>query len=451
MITSQPERVIPALVAGADRRRRTRAAALQAARLAPAIAAALLVVAVIARFAGWSRIWAIAGLVIAAASLLAYSWLARRPRASSDAIALQVDEDAGLGGELRSAHWFSSKEEKPDEWVEFHLQSAASRAEQVDWVALYPPVKAARAWSLSGLMAAAAVVLSIVLPARPAGAVADRAAIDQVTAAVNAALPSMTPEMQKELEALLAALKNGSITMADMKMALESLQAKNAMDPALQQKLNDLAKLRDQGKAPGKSAKGPDAEMPKNASEAAGMPEESRWAQDDQAARDASANANRQTNDKNPSASEQSGQKGVGSAQAETSQANATQASMQMVREAATASDAGQMMMMNGGGGQSGDPRTGQGGRGAGDKTGAEVLKLAEGLRKELLEANSDTPGDNVNKDDLRRKTEQGKSAIGYSGARPSVTFDPSHATAPPPVPEARRSLVQSYFVRKSP
>jgi hypothetical protein len=338
--------------------------------------------------------------------------------------------------------------------VQFHVQGAIARAERVDWASLYPPVKAARAWSLSGLMAAAVVVLSVVLPARPAGAVSDRAAIDEVAAAVNAALPSMTPEMQKELEALLAALKNGTITMADMKTALESLQAKNALDPDLQKKLNDLAKMKDQGKGPDASAKGADAEMAKNAADASAMPEESKWAKDDQAARDASANANKQPNDPNQAADGKGGdkasEKGNGQSQADAGQAQAAQAMMQMVRESASASDAGQMMMMNGGGGQSGDPRTGRGGRG-GNPNAADVAKLAEGLRKELLEANADTPGENVNKDDLRRKTEQGKSAIGYSGARPAVTFDPSHATAPPPVPESRRPLVQSYFVRKSP
>ena len=108
------------------------------------------------------------------------------------------------------------------------------------------------------------------------------------------------------------------------------------------------------------------------------------------------------------------------------------------------------MMMMSGGGQPGGDPRTGAGGHG-GAPVPAEQAKLLQALRKELVEANSDTPGENVNKDDLRRKTEQSTSAMGYSKAGMPVTFDPSHASAPPPVPESRRSLVQSYFVRKSP
>ena len=81
------------------------------------------------------------------------------------------------------------------------------------------------------------------------------------------------------------------------------------------------------------------------------------------------------------------------------------------------------------------------------DVAGCEVFFKCENLQR----AGAFKARGATNKDDLRRKTEQGKSSLGYSGTRPSVTFDPSHATAPPPVPESRRPLVQSYFVRKSP
>jgi hypothetical protein len=69
-------------------------------------------------------------------------------------------------------------------------------------------------------------------------------------------------------------------------------------------------------------------------------------------------------------------------------------------------------------------------------------------LRKELVEAAADTQGDNVNKEDIRRKTEQGKSSIAYTRVAPA-TYERSRADAPPPVPEARRPLVQRYFIRK--
>ena len=48
----------------------------------------------------------------------------------------------------------------------------------------------------------------------------------------------------------------------------------------------------------------------------------------------------------------------------------------------------------------------------------------------------------------LRRKTEQGRSTVGFTQGA-AGQFDKSRAAAPPPVPEARRSGVQSYFVRK--
>ena len=48
-----------------------------------------------------------------------------------------------------------------------------------------------------------------------------------------------------------------------------------------------------------------------------------------------------------------------------------------------------------------------------------------------------------------KKKTEQGKSALGYTRVAESRTFDPSRAAAPPPVPEARRQLLLNYFIRK--
>ena len=46
------------------------------------------------------------------------------------------------------------------------------------------------------------------------------------------------------------------------------------------------------------------------------------------------------------------------------------------------------------------------------------------------------------------KKTEQGKSSLGFTRVAPR-TFDPSRAAAPPPVPEARRQLLLNYFIRK--
>jgi hypothetical protein len=64
-----------------------------------------------------------------------------------------------------------------------------------------------------------------------------------------------------------------------------------------------------------------------------------------------------------------------------------------------------------------------------------------------VVEAAQDNAGDNIDTE-IRRKSEEGSSQIAFTQGA-AGQFDKSRAAAPPPVPEARRSGVQSYFVRK--
>jgi hypothetical protein len=107
-------------------------------------------------------------------------------------------------------------------------------------------------------------------------------------------------------------------------------------------------------------------------------------------------------------------------------------------------------MMPGGGGMMGGDSRAGQGGNNPNAKPGsATPEQIAQTLRKELIEAQVDAQGENVSKEDLRRKTEKGTSAIGFTRVATPANYDPSRATAPPTVPEARQPLVQQYFIRR--
>jgi hypothetical protein len=107
-------------------------------------------------------------------------------------------------------------------------------------------------------------------------------------------------------------------------------------------------------------------------------------------------------------------------------------------------------MMPGGGGMMGGDSRAGAGGNNPNAKPGsATPEQIAQTLRKELIEAQTDALGENVSKEDLRRKTEKGTSAIGFTRVAAPANFDPSRATAPPTVPEARQPLVQQYFIRR--
>jgi hypothetical protein len=93
-----------------------------------------------------------------------------------------------------------------------------------------------------------------------------------------------------------------------------------------------------------------------------------------------------------------------------------------------------------------------EGGQGLGSGAGQEtdnarkLATLGAALRKETIEAGADSPGDNV-LTELRRKTGHGEASAEFT--RSTGTAERGRATAPPPVPEARRAAVKSYFVRK--
>ena len=257
-------------------------------------------------------------------------------------------------------------------------------------------------------------------------------------------------ELRKKLDALMAAMEAGKATAAETEASLDELKDLMAkFDPELQKKLEAMLKNMPLGaEAPkGKTMDADEmAERAKNADSSAGLPEDVRWALEDLAARLANSAADqRQTNANNPSASE-TGEKGLGSEQAQA-ELGAAKASMQMVKEAAA--DAGENKMMMGGGAMGGDSRPGAGGNNGAETGAADALLIAKALRKELVEAAQDNTGENVDKEDIRRKTEQGKSAMGFTRVSPQATVERSRADAPPAVPEARRDLLQRYFIRR--
>ena len=432
------------LVAQADRQRRARVADRTLARLAPVCVAVLLGLALVGWFAGWNRWVGVSGLALVGLALVAWSLLQRRTRPTTDPIAAAVDDDAALRGELRSAHWFETNPQNLSLWTDFHVHHAADKAAGIDWRALYPGVKATRHWALTAVLAVAIVGLAVRLPAR---AVGDPIAEGLGDPALAAALP---PELAKKLAALMAQLEEGAMSKDAEKISLEEFKELMAkLDPALQKKLAELLERKAFGDLANNKRKDLDADERAERAEnsTAGLPEDVKWALEDMAARMAQASQDRQTNANNPSASSETGEKGMGSAQAEQKTASMSEASSPLVREAAN--DPGGKMMMGGGGPMGGDSRPGAGGNQGAQQGAAEALLLAQALRKELVEASSDALGENIDKDDRRKKTEQGKSTLGYTRVAPPAAVEPSRAAAPPPVPEARRQLLLNYFIRK--
>lgn len=430
------------LVAQADRRRRARVAAARLQRLAPALAGVALLVALVGRLFGGPAWIGVAALLGGAVALAAYVYVQRRSRPTTDAIASAVDSDAQLAGELRSAHWFEAQGAE-DNWVAFHLDRAIARAGAVDLSELYPRVRFGRSWIVTAVLAAGVVALGVRVPAR--GGAGTQTAMF-AAGEPGAELPL---DLQRKLAALMAQLDDAALDKDAKAVSLAELkELMSKLDPALQKKLASMLEQRALGADPKTAqqelAKNEGADVAKSAT--TDLPDDVKWALENMAAQAAQAD-DRRPGSNDPAAQTKPGDAGAASLQAQAETGAKPDATAPIMREAAT-DDAGKKMI-GGGGPMGGDSQPGAGKTNSNVKGAAEALLVAQALRKELLEASADALGDNVDKEDLRRKTEQGKSSLGFTRVALPRTFEPSRAAAPPPVPEARRPLLSKYFIRR--
>jgi hypothetical protein len=391
-------------------------------------------------------------LMVGGAALAAYALAAVRRHAISDAVASGVDEDAGLRGELRSASWFAGREPR-DSWANLHLQRAAARLETVSWATLYPAVQAPRARAATAVFAVAALALTVVLPQRvPVARAASQSqppAKEAPPGGAPLAAELLPPELLAQLQALLAAADLGDTTEADRLASSAELREflnRLAADPDLLKKLAEALAAQDPTKAPTASELKAMAERARKAADMASMSQDMRDALEKMADEAEMAEGEQQLTeheDGEPAAADAS-QKGDA---AQSKSAGSMQdLSIQMSRQA-DAGAAGIMMMSNADDQSAGPPGSGVGGSGSQEAAAAAALALAAAFSQETVEASQDNPGDNV-ETEVRRKTEQGTSEVAFTHGA-AARFDRSRSAAPPPVPEARRSGVQTYFVRE--
>jgi hypothetical protein len=450
---AQTDPTLRAAVADIDRRRRARAIRLQVSTLAPYAAGAGLLLALACRWFGWSTSVPVVGLVVLAVALVATVWWGSRVLPVTDASAAAIDEDAQLGGELHSAHWFAGRstdaggsEPEAASWSTFHLAQAAKRIQNVDWSTLYPSVQAGRQWMTSVALVAVAIVALVIGPRSRATVLRDQGlSPEEVQQAL--AMDMLPDELQAKIDALLGEIGEGGLTEAEARLKMDELR--DLLGQLSDLKESDLAKGdAADAKMGDKPAEGADlaAKAEEAASANAGLPEDVRWSLEDLANRLANAQKNQsETNKDNASASEQTGEQGEAAEGAEA--AEMTQAAgMQMVREAASDASEGQMMQ-GGGGAMGGDSRPGAGGN-QGGQGPLDMKALSEALRQEMIQAQQDQLGENIDTE-LRRKTEQSQAKVNFTRVPAPTTFDRSRAALPPPVPEAHRSLLQRYFNRR--
>ena len=329
----------------ADQRRRAQGAMRGLVRLAPVFAGVVLIAAALSRLLGFSNIVPIALLGAGILVLGAAVWIQTRRRHTTDAIAAAVDADASLAGELRSAHWFEAAG-SGDEWTQFHVARASERVESIDWAGLYPRVRGGRSWALTATLAAAAIVLSVGVPAR------HLALATTDTAAAGGPGDSLSAELRAKLNALLAQMELGKLSAEEARASLAELKDLLAkIDPKLQDKLDEmLKKAQLSADAPkGKELNAKDlAEGARQ--DGSGMPEDMKKAleeiaqrlnKNDQGEKQASNSESAQPSSEN-NESGAAGEKSQGKGQPTDMKAAAAQGSMQMVREAATDPSAGQ-------------------------------------------------------------------------------------------------------------
>lgn len=430
------------------------------ARLAPWAAAVTLGIALASRWFGWSAAVPLGALLLMATGLAALVWWKGRAVPVSDAAAAAIDREADLGGELHSAHWFAGRPQHgPDReageaevlaWPAYHLAKAGARIQAVDWTTLYPPVRAPRQWMASGALVAVAVIALVVGPRSREAILASQGLTPEEIAQVMAR--DMVPDdIQARIDALLAELRDGGMTDEAARLKMDELRdLLSQLDTSMKETdglTRDASEALAGGEKPGEDTGDRLAMKAEEAADtSAGLPEDVRWSLEDLANRLANAQPNQsETNKNNPSASEQTGAQGKAAEGAEATEMQQP-AGVQMVREAASDAAEGQMMQ-GGGGAMGGDSKPGAGGN-QGGQGQMDLKALAQALRQETIQAQTDQLGQNIDTE-LRRKTEQSQAKVTFTRVPAPTTFDRSRAALPPPVPEAHRSLLQRYFQRR--
>ena len=424
----------------AEQLRRRRFVTRHLLRVVPATAGVLLVTAAIVRLvnAPVSIFWAV--LAIAVVGVAVFAWIAGRVPPLSDAAALQLDTDAGLDGELRSAHWFAANPIS-NPWTSFHLDRATGHIDSVSWATVYPPVKAARAWAGSALLATAAI--AVVLTSAWPMAKGKTPAIDSKDAkkVAGEAEPGIPADLQKQIDELLRKIQSGAMPMDEAREKLAEMRDKLAnLDPKMQAALAKAA-----GEQKPASKEETDAKsLADRAKEAAAkpfLPQDMKWSMEDLASKLKYAGKPKEK-------SSEEDQQGEETSKAAGEKGDAApkggDAGSQMTRMSAADAQSSQMMAatmspMGGERGPNTDPKKGMLG---------QPLNLGADLRKETIEADADTEGANV-LNEIRKKSEKSNAALGFTRVAPLAAYDKSHAAPPPAPADAVRALLKNYFIRK--
>ncbi len=377
-----------------------------------------------------------------AAGWLVYAYGQRRFVRVNDSTAAAIDDDARLGGELRSAAWFATSRQTEDPWAAFHVNRAAERLESIDLARLYPPVAARRARVATGVLVALVLFLVATFPERPyAVQTFGKTAPDTVLQRIPPrSLDGLPAELPQELLDLLEAIESGTLPPPDLADAamqgmLKQLQALN--DPKA---LAALARALAAERQDGNTAAAMQELADRTRRDAAMMPPSD--------IRDALDELSRKLSDPGRELDTAGLEESDEAQVKEQGGANLDAPPPQSSRDASAIAGLGMVTLSNQDASDpSAPPGTGAGGTSANPSLAATAPKVPEALRHEIIEAHEEDVSASV-QTDTRRKTDRGRAATTFTGSA-AGTFDGARTTAPLPVPETRRAGIQTYFTRK--
>jgi hypothetical protein len=416
-------------------------------RAAPGVALAVVVAALGARALGSPR-WA--ALAFVAAGLVWLAGLAARAAwrlPVSDATARQLDADAALAGELRSARWFASAA-GTSAWSRHHLASAAERARAISWRDVYPSPRAGRRW----VVALGLVAVALAVGYWPS---LDAASTGGAPAAIGA--DSETGALPPELVEELSALANGDLSPEQARELARTLLEREGLDPVLARQLESfLAQSGQQVTSPSDGPGQPNDQQQAGTGSQSGTetPDDVEWALGDTASRLANEQA-RRASPRSPAADAESvdadapesgeSTEGTGAARPpdDTSRRDTSDTGsvggLAIETEEASGDDA-----------QKGQGRSSAGsGRTPRGESFLADWALTEALNRELVQADDAARGRTIRVDE-RRRTEEGQSAVAFSRERPQQRIVPPVFGPAAIMPEARRRLIERYFVREA-
>jgi hypothetical protein len=329
------------------------------------------------------------------------------------------------------------------------VATAAARARAVDWQAVYAPTPARRRLATAAMI----VAVSLVVLLLPSGRVRLAARGDAP------ATPTAASEAAAKLAEVLEALAAAEISAEDARELLRDMLRNPSLDPNLRKQIQSMTGNQQDKTSDAPNQMGEAGDKDQQASgegQPQGAPEDSddlEWALSETASKMANEDAHKggvpqsdEGESKTPSESSDSDKV------KQPTPATAKQSAED--RERKTSGGAGLSLETESAernaGGQRGE---GLSSSGAGDTDSARALadarETSEALAREIVRAIDSPEGKNVQVEEARR-TEAKRSSIGFSGIEGLSAYDRSKADTSAIVPEARRPLLERYFVREA-